>query len=760
MLLAPAAASAAADAPDASLHPLLLNVSINGHRSEEPQLFLQDGSGRTYVSEALLKRWRLGKAGGEKVVFDGEAFFRLEPSDVLKAEVSEPDQTIAIEAAASLFERQHNALDESELMAMTPSATGGFLNYDMFAEHNGGANSLNGAVELGFFSRFGVGATSFVGRLGSGKEKLTRLDTNWTIDRPESLTSLRIGDGISSGGPSAPPVRFGGVQYARNFRVRPGYVTMPLQSVSGSAAVPSVIDVYVNNVLQGRSEVGSGPFDITGIPLQSGGGDLQLVVRDILGREVVSTQNYYASSQLLREGLHDFSYEVGFLRHDFGSRSNSYGTLMASTTHRYGLSNSLTGEGLLQLTQSHQIAGAGLNATLGDLGIVSASANFSHSQRGEGHSIAFAVERSTASFSLGARAELASSSYAYLDMPEDEKPASLTTQAFVDFPFFGGTLGLNYLRRDNRDKEDEALAGAFASFSLGRMGSLQVFARHSTVGRSQVTFGGFLAMPIGGGRSASASLEFDRGRRSSTLTMQKDAPAGVGFGYRTMVSTGSTTSMEGQYQLNSEVASFGVQASRVGKRSGLRLSASGALGMIGEEMFASRRLGSSFGAVRLDGLQGIRVYADNQLIGKTDKSGWLVIPSLRAFETNQIRIDEADFPFDVQIDRTEIGVRPFGRSGAVVDFGVRSERGVLLHVALEDGSELPPGASVFDASGASFVTASGGEIYIPGLAGRAELRAEWQGQACTIDVTVPDNDDPQPLVNGLICTKVPAYPAR
>src|SRR3712207_7326530 len=56
-----------------------------------------------------------------------------------------------------------------------------------------------------------------------------RLETNWTIDRPESLTSIRIGDGISSGGPNAPPVRFAGFQYARNFGVRPGYVTMPLQ---------------------------------------------------------------------------------------------------------------------------------------------------------------------------------------------------------------------------------------------------------------------------------------------------------------------------------------------------------------------------------------------------------------------------------------------------------------------------------------------------------------------------------------------------
>ena len=129
---------------------------------------------------------------------------------------------------------------------------------------------------------------------------MTRLETTWTIDRPNHMTSIRIGDSISSAGPGAAPVRFAGIQYARNFAVQPGYITMPLPGVSGSAAVPSVVDVYVNSALQGQQQVAPGPFELRNVPVPSGGGRVQLVMRDLLGREIVSEQSYYASAQLLR----------------------------------------------------------------------------------------------------------------------------------------------------------------------------------------------------------------------------------------------------------------------------------------------------------------------------------------------------------------------------------------------------------------------------------------------------------------------------
>ena len=201
-------------------------------------------------------------------------------------------------------------------MPMTRSATGAFVGYDLFVEHASGRTSVNGAFEAVIFTPHGVGATNFIVQAGSGRERVTRLETSWTIDRPASMTTIRIGDAISSAGPGAVPFRFGGIQFARSFDVQPGFLTMPLLSTQGSAAVASVVDIYVNNALQGSRQVAPGPFEIGDIPVQTGGGDVRIVVRDLLGRETVTEQSYYSSAQLLRRGLHDFSFEAGFIRRD------------------------------------------------------------------------------------------------------------------------------------------------------------------------------------------------------------------------------------------------------------------------------------------------------------------------------------------------------------------------------------------------------------------------------------------------------------
>jgi outer membrane usher protein len=755
LLLVTAAANAS---ETAMLQPLLLTASVNGRSAEEAQLFVRDDDGRIYVSENFLRRSKLRVPSEGATDYEGEKFFLLGPALQIAGEISDADQSIALTAPAELFEKQTASFAAYDAMDMTAPGKGAFFNYDLFFERNQDGSGASGAFELGLFHPLGVGSSRFVANLGSGRRTLTRLDTNWVMDRPGSMTSLRFGDGISGGTASAAPVRFAGVQYTTNFATQPGFVTMPLRSVSGSAAVPSVIDLYVNNVLQGSREVEPGPFDISGVPLQSGGGNIQLVVRDLLGRQVVSDQNYYASSQLLRKGLHAFSYEAGFLRRNFGIKSNDYGALIASVTHRYGISDSLTSETVVQATRASQVAGTGLSLVLGDLGLVSAAANFSNSNRGTGSNVSLALERRVDGPSFGLRTELASRNYAQVGTGEEERRPKSNTQVFVDVPFFAGTVGLNYIRRDNRADaagqavEDESLAGISASMSLGRFGSVQLYARRSSIGPGKTVLGGYLAMPLGGGRSSGASMEYRRGQRLATWSMQRSLPPGEGYGYRMSASAGAIKGANGAFSFNSGAASLGVEVARAGKSTGVRMSAAGAVGLLGGELFASRRLGDSFAAVQLKGMKGVRVYADNQLVGTTDRAGNLIIPSMRAYERNSIRLDDSDFPLDVQIEKTELAVRPFARAGTLLQFAVRRDRGALLKIQLEDGTSLPAGAMVYAAGEkAGHVTASKGEVYVPNLSGRTSLEAIWGTRACRFEVAIPESNDPQPRIDGLIC---------
>ena len=115
-------------------------------------------------------------------------------------------------------------------------------------------------------------------------------------------------------------------------------------TAGGQATLPLTVDVFVNNALVSRQSVPPGPFSITNIPIVSGTGEAQLVVRQLLGREQVITQAFYGAATLLKEGLADYSYELGAQRQDFGQTSNDYAKGLATATYRKGVTDSFTAE--------------------------------------------------------------------------------------------------------------------------------------------------------------------------------------------------------------------------------------------------------------------------------------------------------------------------------------------------------------------------------------------------------------------------------
>jgi outer membrane usher protein len=126
-----------------------------------------------------------------------------------------------------------------------------------------------------------------------------------------------------------------------------------------------------------------------------------------------------------------------------------------------------------------------------------------------------------------------------------------------------------------------------------------------------------------------------------------------------------------------------------------------------------------------------------------------------------IRLEQADLPLDATLESDEQPIRPFARAGSVIRFAIQRERGVLMKVRLEDGSPLPAGAAVRIAgNGAEAVAVSGGEVYLPFVSGRLDLRASWPGGSCAFTALVPDDGDPQPHLDGLVCRAGGDYAAR
>lgn len=246
--------------------PLIVEISVNGTESGEAVVVLRDPGGAMFIPTASLAAHRIRLTGLTAVTLEGEAHVRLNDLPGLSAALDETTQRLALTIPAKLFEATELSFAGADQGSMTPGGTGILLNYDLLGQIGNGPTLASGAAELVIFSGSShVYATAIAGWSKDGM-RATRLDSSWTLDFPGSMRSLTIGDSISRGGVGGAPLRFAGIQFGRNFATAPGFVTLPMPTLSGSAALPSVVDIYLNNIRLDSRTIAPGPFAITEIP--------------------------------------------------------------------------------------------------------------------------------------------------------------------------------------------------------------------------------------------------------------------------------------------------------------------------------------------------------------------------------------------------------------------------------------------------------------------------------------------------------------
>lgn len=699
--------------------------------------------------------WRLKTNRAPAFRRGGTVYYPLNGIAGLELDLVEATQTLNLHAEPGLFAQTRIAYPRLELGDEVVGGTGAFLNYDASTQLADGIVTAGGAFEAGVFTGKGVGVAGFVGRWNGDGPELVRLDTNWTIDDPAGMRSLRFGDSISRGGVGGVPLRFGGIQLARNFAVQPGFITIPLPSLRGSAALPSIVDVYVDGALRDRRDVPPGPFEIIDVPIVTGGGDVQLIVRDLLGREMLYSQSYYTAPRSLRKGLQDYSYEVGFLRRSFGNKSNDYGALMLSAANRYGFSNSFTGEFHVEASKDVQTAGLGANLVIGDLAHVGASLAGSRSELGQGALAGLTLERRTRGLSFGLKAELTTDDYMALGWSRERRPPRSTIHAFAGIPIAFGSLGMSYVRRDGRNEPDAEFVSANSSFRIGRIGTLHIAGRKSIKGDGGLAAEVFLTLPIGPRGSSSAGASLNDGKLALRSSVQRNPPVGNGWGYHITAARGAVDGLDGRLTVQT---SFGVHDAHLAWRdgkTGVRLSTAGGIGTVAGEAFMTRQLTQSFASVKVGDYPNVRVYADNQLIGRTDRHGRLIVPRLRPFDSNRLHIELADLPLDAEVGEAETTIRPHNRHGVEVNFAVKPARAAIIRLLLADGTPLPAGSLVrLGSQTIEFISAPGGEVYLTGLEASNTAVATWSGGNCEFRFAYVDTGEPQPRLGDFRCTRI------
>jgi outer membrane usher protein len=659
-------------------------------------------------------------------------------------------QTLEIAASAEAFQGVIFGIPVRKYKPIE-SSPGFFMNYNVSGTETKNSSSSVGGI-LGFVGFNKTGSVTHEQSLlnESSSNKSIRGNTFFKKDFPDAMESFVIGDTLSSDGDWSRPARYFGVRWSRDFLTQPGYVTYPSPSLKGSAALPSVVDVYINNQKQFQQTLTPGPFDYRNVPLTTGAGEVNLVVKDLLGRETIITKSFYTQNSMLKEGLSDFSLESGLFRNNYGTLSNDYSSPFVAGTYRQGLTDDITAQSRLEAGAERQAIGADVTSVIGTLGSIHlATAVSKDSERDTGALYNVGVERRTPKYLVGAQYKSYSKDYtpfAYSSLetrPKNIFNATATVPIYKDL-----ATSLSYVEQTSYDTTAFRNVSLTTGITLPLNISMSVIANKSLT-TDKAWFAG-LNFNIPLGKDYSSSLNNSRqnnGDIINTVNLTKNIPSGEGIGWGLNLSDDVTQQTRANIIVNTGSAQFSSEINQGQNNNAIRLGANGSLGYAEGLTFATRNIGDdSIAIVKVGDLKGIPIYNQNQIMTHTNNKG-LAFVKIRPYEKAKISIDPNTLPLDVDLNETKREPVAYAKSSVLVDFSIVRLKHVLITILKADGTFVPAGAKVVvKGQEEVFYVGRRGEVYISNLEDVSHLTITWKENSCEFNVEyksaeVSDSDE-------------------
>ena len=768
-------------------HAAVLDVRINGTPYEAALPMLRLGA-QVLFQRGDIAAWQLLVPAAPALRVDGADYYDMSASPGVTVKVDEATQTVQLDVPPEGFVEGVARSRSAGRLPLSESASGAFLNYDVALQRDRSGTRASGFFDASASGAWGLvsssflaGPTAFDSAASDTRHSVTRLDTAYRWEDPASLTRVTVGDSITRSASWSTPLRFGGVQWGTQFGLQPGYIAYPTPSLHGGSALPSSVEVFVNDTLRYQGRTDAGPFTVSDIPVLTGAGDMRFAVTDSLGVRRTVVAPYYVSSNLLRAGLSDYSVEFGWNRLFYGERSFAYGRPFASGNWRKGWSDSTTVEAHAEVGNRSQTVGGGATWVWSPIGEFSVSGAGSRSDdAGNGRLARASFTRFGERWNFSVSRQVASRDFTQIAWQDGSAHVAAQTQVFAGRSLGAlGSIGGSYtvLRYDLGTQV--SVLSANWSIAIAGRASLSAYVSRSLQSRTvqsrgtgATSVGLTLTMPLGDQQTASLSLQRVDGGTSAIAQVDRTPPVDIdgGIGYHALASRGGAGGDSGASG-NSARTEAGVswlgrygiataEASSFAGDTGVRLRASGSVGLAGGlldgVLFATRQSDDAFALVDVPGSPGLKVYRENQHLATTDAQGRAVVPGLRAYEPNLLSIDASDLPIEASIGKDAIKVVPRFRGVAAAHFDVGHGSAATAIVRLPGGEQLPPGIDVRSVArpDRSFISGYGGAVAIDQPVSAEIFEAQWRGGRCRFSLGKVDTSSPLPSLGTFECKPI------
>jgi outer membrane usher protein len=710
-----------ADPPPAS-RELWVEVSINKVPLPDFALVNVDAQGGLYARKSDLTAWHLRLPQDSTAAGASETLIRVDNLPGLHTHIDPRLVRLEIDAEPSSFIAQ---VYDGQRRAVTPDRgmAASFLSYDLFAQRDsGGIQNYSGRIEFGgslgrasLTNSWLADHMSVPEAVSSGSPPTTtwtRLDSALLLDWPELTARLTVGDSITPGGTLGHSVRFTGAHWATDYATQPTLVPYALPYATGTSTVPSSVDLYVNQSLVGSNRLGPGPFELRNLPVPVGSGDVEIRMRDLLGRDRLISVPYLVTPELLAPGVMSSDFAVGAVRRNYGRASYDYGSPFLSVGFVRGQSDRITVNSSVEVQPDEWTLRGGGAMRLARNVTVDITPAVSHSDQGTGTGIDAGIDSVHTLVNLGLR--LRAASHSFIELGSDGLRAPLHTEWSARASTRAsrmGSLGLVYARRTSFGAP--AASATTLSYNLGlrQIGALSLFVSRTQGTSGDVVAGLTFSRYLGRNLSAFASVTSDNGSITTEERISATAPLASGWGWDAARSQGATESAGLRVQARS---SLGVGTGEFDLIQGAHramLGWQGGLLWTGGRPWLGQTLSGPAALVDLPGLPAVRVMHDGQPAGRTDDQGRILVEGLRPFEDNVITLALEDLPLTALVSGESRVVRPYSHGVERIDFNVAALDSEMITLRTDQGEPVPAGALIL----------IGDQVFLVGKQGRAQI---------------------------------------
>lgn len=642
----------------------------------------------------------------------------------------------------------------------------GIVDYSLSATVSGGTAQLGAFVAPRVsFGNFNLGgAFSYSSGAGADRADIVRLDTTAMLALPAKALVVRAGDVITSNSESQRPLRVGGIQIGTDFALRPDIITNPLPQFEGQVAVPTSVDLIVNDRRFQTSEIEAGDFRVHNIPVAAGRGEVAVVLRDELGRETVQTAQIYVAPEMLAKGITEWGATMGWVRRRYGTRSNDYRDLVGTFFMRRGLSKSLSAGISGEVGMGVWNMGAHAQATLAHLAVAYGEVRYSKTPNESGALFKLGIE--SMGSGISGRIEAVAPTAGYRDIAARSGDGRVPSQLIgsVDFDLAQTTrfqLSATRLTRPaepaaDRQAENTTVLRASARHELrsGLSLSGDVSYRRSR-GRGEFVAGLNLNIRFGPRSSASAALRHTANEKIAAQFSYFRPDTEVGeLGYAAHAKLGENSRISGTVAYRAAFARISTDVEYVAGGLAARARAEGSLVIADNRVFARDRASEAYALVRTGNVGGVTITHEHREVGTSDRSGRLLVTRVTPLVPMQFDVAPDKLPTQA-VARSTYRRMQAARGGVVlVDMDIEAYRSVLLRVVDSQGEPLPVGSSIVALpSGREYMVAFDGLVDFNGLSQDSEIAisADLASECRTrLPVLDPDSFDMPELA--LSCT--------